>query len=100
MDHQLIVISEHTAKPGAEGHFNAEVIYKTEQEADEYLKSLNNEEVVLFFTDFHFPLSQRKFAVHHRSSRLVFIIENRIVRGKLRNSIDTGAIYWFFLCLG
>ena len=52
--------SEHTAKPGAEGDFNAGIIYKTEEEADEYLKSLNNEEVVLFFTDFHFPLSQRK----------------------------------------
>ena len=66
--HQVNDFSEHTAKPGAEGHFNAEVIYKTEEEADEYLKSLNNEEVVLFFTDFHFPLSQRKFVVHHRGS--------------------------------
>ena len=56
-------ISEHTAMPGDEGDFNAGIMYKTEVEAAEYLNSLNNQELVLFFTDFHFPLNQRKFII-------------------------------------
>ena len=71
MSHPMIFLSivtgilEHTAMPGDEGDFNAGIMYKTEAEAAEYLNSLNNQELVLFFTDFHFPLNQRKFEFTH-----------------------------------
>ena len=51
--------------PGDEGDFNAGIMYKTEAEAAEYLNSLNNQELVLFFTDFHFPLNQGKFIIQN-----------------------------------
>jgi len=51
--------------PGDDGDFNAGIMYKTEEEAAEYLNSLNNQELVLFFTDFHFPLNQRKFMIRN-----------------------------------
>ena len=59
----LTNILEHTAMPGDEGDFNAGIMYKTEEEAAEYINSLNNQELVLFFTDFHFPLNQGKFII-------------------------------------